>query len=107
MEVNGMFIDLLNRQIVYYLHEQTVELAEGKVLRRRLHYDKATWTGKHQEIRDKVQTTLDEFHDAHARFNALLNPEYVFTASMEPDAPIEDQLETLTIGLRSAVGNMM
>lgn len=56
-----------------FLGNFTIEIIEGKVLRRRLHFDKATWERKYQQITDQVQMTMNAFREVHHNFEAALS----------------------------------
>lgn len=92
--------------IAAYFKERTCEAAEGKVLRRRLHYDQLTWTPKYNQMTTLVNTTMDNILQARAVFNQALSDQTQFTPNMtSPTA--EEVVDGVTRSVRGSIDKML
>lgn len=88
-----------------YLRELTLELIRGKVIRRRLHYDKLTWPGKYQQIQACINATRNDFTAIDLAFDESLKQGSFASGQMY--STTKDGLELLHNLMRQCIGSML
>lgn len=96
-----------------YLWELTVKTSEGKILRRRMHYDKLTWWSKNDQILRMVATVRNSFDVVHRAFVDVLQPDRSLTHNMADPTAAEmlntmaEIINNLTRDMQTAVRNLL